>query len=371
MLRKRYPVMSNELLSRAVIQPHVLMDVREIDPLHDVRWPDFVRQHPAGSVFHTASWLEVLRRTYGYEPAAMSISDLQGNLVSALVFCRINSWMTGKRLVSLPFSDHCEPLVSNEAHLLPLITKVQQVAMLAGYEYVEFRSKSCLTQSGANVWESDRFCFHVLDLRTNAEEVFGRLHRDCIQRKIRRAEKESLTVVDGPIASNLLQFYRLVVRTRRRQGLLPQPFRWFRNVVDCMGSAVNIRIASKGSQAIAGLLTIENNKCVTYKYGASDERFHKVGGMPYLFWLVIQDAIGRGFQEFDLGRSDINNKGLVSFKDRLGAARSYLSYWRSPASAVRQSVVPSRSPDFLRRACVCMPDNCLTTLGALVYPHMG
>jgi hypothetical protein len=33
-----------------------------------------------------------------------------------LVFCRVRSWLTGRRSISLPFSDHCEPLVeSHEA----------------------------------------------------------------------------------------------------------------------------------------------------------------------------------------------------------------------------------------------------------------
>ena len=31
-------------------------------------------------------------------------------LENGFLFCRVESWLTGRRLVSLPFSDHCEPL---------------------------------------------------------------------------------------------------------------------------------------------------------------------------------------------------------------------------------------------------------------------
>jgi hypothetical protein len=362
---------SNALPSCSVTKQRVATDVHEIDPLRDARWREFVRQHPAGSVFHTASWLEALQRTYGYEPAAMAMSDVQGNLTSALVFCRINSWITGKRIVSLPFSDHCDPLINEAAELAPLLTSVQQEAALTECKYVELRPKAHVTHTEVGLWQSRRFCFHLLSLRPDIENVFSRLHRDCIQRKIRRAERESLTITEGPTPSNLARFYGLVVRTRRRQGLLPQPFRWFRNVVDCLGPAVNIRIASKTGEAIAGLLTILNDKSITYKYGASDERFHNLGGMPYLFWLAIKDGIDRGFQEFDLGRSDATNAGLIAFKDHLGAFRSELSYWRSPVHADRQSGLQSFGLALLREAHAYIPEKCLTSLGALVYRHIG
>ena len=32
-------------------------------------------------------------------------------LSNGIVLCEINSWLTGRRMVSVPFSDHCEPLL--------------------------------------------------------------------------------------------------------------------------------------------------------------------------------------------------------------------------------------------------------------------
>src|SRR2546430_5296635 len=84
-----------------------------LDPLEDPRWAEFVQRHPRASVFHTPGWLEALRRTYGYEPVVYTTSLPRAELTNGLVFCRVRSWLTGRRLVSLPFSDHCEPLVHN------------------------------------------------------------------------------------------------------------------------------------------------------------------------------------------------------------------------------------------------------------------
>ena len=47
-------------------------------------------------------------------------------------------------------------------------------------------------------------------------------------------------------------------------------------------------------------------------------------------WKAIQEAKNDQLDEFDMGRSDCDNPGLIAFKDRWGAARSTLSYLRYP-----------------------------------------
>ncbi len=86
------------------------MRLYQVDPIQDTRWAELVKRHPAASVFHTIGWLSALQYTYGYDPVAFTTSPPDAPLKNALVFCQINSWLTGRRMVSLPFSDHCEPL---------------------------------------------------------------------------------------------------------------------------------------------------------------------------------------------------------------------------------------------------------------------
>ena len=69
-----------------------------------------VERHPKASVFHTPAWLQALRWTYGDEPVVFTTSPPTAELTNGVVFCRVKSWLTGRRLISLPFSDHCEPL---------------------------------------------------------------------------------------------------------------------------------------------------------------------------------------------------------------------------------------------------------------------
>ena len=80
-----------------------MLPVYRIDPLKDERWVRFVEEHPDASVFHTPAWLTALERTYGYEPVVFTTSPPDAELKNAIVFCRIESWLTGHRIVSLPF----------------------------------------------------------------------------------------------------------------------------------------------------------------------------------------------------------------------------------------------------------------------------
>ena len=57
---------------------------------------------------------------------------------------------------------------------------------------------------------------------------------------------------------------------------------------------------------------------MVYKYGCSDAAFNKFGGMALLFWKTIQEAKDKGFEELDLGRSDIDNVGINRFQGALG-----------------------------------------------------
>ena len=107
---------------------------------------------------------------------------------------------------------------------------------------------------------------------------------------------------------------------------------WFQNLSDYLGENMKIRIASKDGQPIAGMLTLLISSRWTYKYGCSDARYHNLGGMAFLFWKTIQEAKRSGLEELDMGRSDLESAGLVTFKEHWGAERMTLKYWRYPAS---------------------------------------
>jgi CelD/BcsL family acetyltransferase involved in cellulose biosynthesis len=345
------------------------------DPIRDPRWADLLERHPSASIFHTPEWLDALRRTYGYEPFVVTSSSSGGPLDDGMVVCRVKG-LAGRRLVSLPFSDHCEPLVAGADDGGALVAFLVSELQATGASSLEVRPRSPGGQPfqtaarACGMKPGGTYCLHSLDLEMGASEIFRRFHASSTQRAIHRAERENLTWESGRSDRLLAGFYRLLRMTRRRHGLPPQPIAWFRNLIACLGDAVTIHVAGKDGRPVASVFTLSFRQTMVYKYGGSDASRHALGGMPFLFWRLIQDACKRGFVELDLGRSDLDQSGLIAFKDHLGAARSTLSYCRYPEASrdVRVSDLVSR---VARGIVPHLPNVALDLAGRLLYRHMG
>lgn len=345
------------------------MKVYTFNPLEDPRWPEFIDGHARASIFHTQGWLGALRRTYGYEPIVCTTSPPTERLTNGIVFCLIRSWLTGCRMVSLPFADHCEPLVEREEDRKELLGFLKFVLEKDKLKYVELRPLRSDLVSEAGLEKAGSFYFHILDLRPPLALLFQNLHKDSIQRKIKRAEREALRYEAGRSETLLAQFYSLFLMTRRRHSLPPQPIDWFRNLIALLGDGLTIHVAYQRQQPIASILTLRHHGTLVYKYGCSNASYHSLGGMPLLFWKAIEWGKEHGIQAFDLGRSDCANPGLITFKDRWGAARSTLAYGR--ICTRRRDAGEAYGMQLVKRAFARMPDSLLTVAGRLLYRHVG
>jgi len=346
------------------------MQLYTLDPMLDSRWDDLVAAHPGASVFHHGGWLKALATTYGYRPMALTSTPAGNPLADGIVFCEVKSWITGSRLVSLPFADHAEPLLNEIGDSGPLAEWMRAERRKHNWKYIELRPLSWQMHSDCPLTASQSFWFHTLSLMPSLEQIFCNLHRNCIQRRIRHAEREQLSYEKGSSESLLNDFYELLMITRRRHSLLPQPRAWFRNLVACMSPNVEIRLVRKDAIPIAAILTLRHRRTVVYKYGCSDEKFHHLAGMPFLFWKLIEESKMAGAEQIDFGRTDLDNDGLIEFKDRFGTTRRRLTYLRFPKSTREKDVVASYLPA-TRRLFSVLPDALSSRAAQLVYRHIG
>jgi CelD/BcsL family acetyltransferase involved in cellulose biosynthesis len=338
------------------------------DPLKDSRWDDLVARHPMASAFHQRGWLEALANTYGYEPGLVTSAAPGRPLSDGVVFCRVSSWITGTRLVSLPFADHCEPLLGQPGDLPEFTNWFKAERDRQRYKYFELRPLEP-QNAGFALPPSRSYYFHKLDLAPPLERIFRNLHKDSIQRKIRRAEREHLAYEVGRSEQLMDEFYRLVLITRKRLQVLPQPRSWFRNLMLRMGEGIQIRLVRRDGLAVAGLFTLRHRASVVYKYGCSDKKFHNLGGMPFLFWKLIEESKAGGAEQIDFGRTDLDNEGLVTFKNRFGTSKSLLTYYRYPGSTKKEG--NGWNERAARRIFSHLPDAVSYAAGRILYRHVG
>jgi len=349
---------------------NISMQVYTLDPMLDSRWDHFAASHPGASVFHQLGWLKALTSTYGYRPLVLTTTPPAEPLSDGIPFCEINSWITGSRLVSLPFADHCDALLTERGNIFHFVDWLQAESRQRRWKYVELRPPSWQMPANSPLAVSKTFWLHALSLEPPIERLFRALHKNCLQRRIRRAEREQLSYERGSSEEMLNGFYRLLMITRRRHQLLPQPIAWFRNLIASPAPGVEIRLARKNNRPIAAILTLRHGGQVVYKYGCSDEHFHSLAGMPFLFWKLIEESKAEGAEQIDFGRTDLDNQGLIEFKDRFGTRRTRLTYLRYPESARDESVVASYLPA-MRRLFSVLPDALSSTAGGLLYRHIG
>src|SRR5437660_2858130 len=346
-----------------------------IEPLSDPRWDVFLSQHSRASVFHSSTWLAALSRTYGYKPVAFTTSPSGHDLKNAVVFCRVESWLTGRRLVSLPFSDHCEPLVDHEDDLRVLTSTLEREAKRERWRYIELRPLCPLSLETSLRDTHVTYTFHQLDLQPDLDALFRGLHKSSTQRKIRRAQREGLTYREGRTQDLLEQFYALKKGARVKHKLPPQPLEWFSNLVVLFGDDLKIRVAYKNELPIAAMLTIRYKDTLVYKYGGSDSRFNNLGGMHLLFWNAIQDAKSNGLRFFDLGRTDEHQHGLINFKSRWGTTQSALVYKRygffQKASHAFDLPSSKKKTNMAKYVLSHLHPSMLSLIGRILYRHVG
>jgi len=241
-------------------------------------------------------------------------------------------------------------------------------------KYLEIRSigTNCgLPEAATCFAPSAKFFFHSVGLSPTSNELFLKFDRDSVQRRIQRADRAGLVEKSGASEDLLKDFYKLFILTRKRHQLPPTPIVWFRNLIDSLGNALEIRIAYKDNIPGAAILLLRFKDVVYYKYGCSDSRFNKFGVMPWLLWHAISIAKLNGAREFELGRTEANNSGLLTFKNHWGAHPQPLIYCRLQENSPALDLEDSWKMRMARRAFSHMPIGLLVLTGRLLYRHFG
>jgi len=290
----------------------------------DPRWLPFIKSDHKANIFHHPAWTNLITECYGYRPFVVAVGDSQSKIVAGIPMMEVKSWLTGHRLVSLPFTDHCIPLYSSDE------ARDYLAEVLANY-YAD-RTISRLEVRwdfpiGESVRHDSPHVLHTLPLNLDSSLVFGRFHQ-MHQRNIKIAQKRGITIEKGTDLRHLRIFYELHCQTRRRQGTPVQSWTFFellgkRLLAEGLGFVL---LAYLEHDCIAGAVFLHWNRTLTYKYGASTVSGLKLRPNNLIFWQAIQWGCANGYTTLDMGRTDNSNEGLRAFKSGWGADEMPLVY---------------------------------------------
>jgi hypothetical protein len=339
-----------------------------IDPSEHKDWNDLILNTTGHSFFHTAAWADVLRRAYGYTPLYFTTCD-QKHFTALLAVMEVKSILTGKRGVSLPFTDHCEPIFSSAAQCREMLTSLIAFGKKRNWDYLELRGGDAFFQ---NEEPSESYYGHTLDLTPGSQRIFSSL-RDSTRRNINKAKREDIEVTISTSAESMNEFCRLNAITRRDHGLPPQPYRFFQCVHDHILSQNSgfIVLAFFSKTAIAGNVYFSFGDAVIYKYGASDRAYQHLRANNLVMWEAIQWSCQKGYKTLDFGRTEPENEGLRQFKSGWSPREHLIKYYRYDLQKDAFIKTPGGIKPLYKKIFSKLPIPALNMLGNILYRHMG
>ena len=298
--------------------------VAVVDPARDTQWDASVSHLKGATVFHSVAWARVLVESYGYTPLYI-VAGSGCNASAVLVLMEVRSWLTGKRGVSLPFTDECNLLASDQASARLVAGKAMKLGRERMWKSVELRGEVGPFMAA----EADGVSFvgHELDLRAGEQALFERV-ASPVRRAIRKAEREEAVVKIERTPLALRTYYDLHCLTRKRHGLPPQPWSFFasiqRHLINMNGGFVVLSYWRE--RPVAGAVFLCYGGHAVYKYGASNLDFQHLRANNLVMWEAIRWLIRNGYETLSFGRTSVQNDGLRRFKLGWGTSEYPINY---------------------------------------------
>ncbi|MBI2861639.1 MAG: GNAT family N-acetyltransferase [Chloroflexi bacterium] len=346
----------------------VKLRIEQADPRSDPRWQRLVQERPS-SVFHSPGWMQALTDTYGLDFQAYILTDSSGNPKAGVPFSPISD-IRGQRMVTLPFCDYCDPLVSEQEEWRSLIT-----ALLGEQMPVSLRCLySPLPLADERFAIAKEAKWHGLDITPNLDALWQSLDGSA-RRCIKKAQRQGVAVQVAQGKEELRAFYDLHLRTRKyKYSLLAQPYCFFENIwrrflADGLGALL---VAVRGSEIIGGVLFLEWKDTVYYKFSASasDDLMYRPNDL--IIWEAIKCYKQKRFRFLDFGLSDLDQPGLVRYKRKFASHELTATYLRSRLfieDGQRAAKLLAGLSSLFSDASV--PDDISEKAGALLYSYFA
>ena len=343
------------------------MNIQIINPIEFPTWDDLLLTNQETTFFHTAAWAKVLSESYRYKPLYFTIIE-NGKLIGLIPVMEIDSFLTGKRGVSLPFTDLCNPIARDPDVFARMFEAVIAHGREAGWKNLEIRGRNAILDKEPS---AAQLVVHTLALDPEAAEV-SKAFRDSTYRNIRKAQKEGVTVNIEQSSAAVAAYYRLHCETRRHHGLPPQPRPFFDKIHEHIIAKGNgfVALALYQGQTVSGAIFLNFNGGTIYKYGASDKTFQHRRPNNLLIWQAIEWCSESGFRSFHFGRTELENEGLLQFKNGWGATKAGLFYYKYDLRKGR-FLSNDSGPESSYRVFKMMPVSLLRLTGNLFYRHVG
>ena len=210
------------------------MKISIVNPITDTRWDSFINNHDSATIFHTSAWAKVLQERYQSPPHYWILENEGGGIVAVAPFFKIKSIITGNRLLCLPSSEYCFPLSIKGVDITNLIDIIKNEVSSGDFSFLEIRGwEDSLLPERMGLGKYSYFLNHKLELDPDPEKIknglIGKKYKH-LRNRINRVERSGINLREAQDEKDLKTFYQLYTHNRRKLGLLPEPYKFFKSI---------------------------------------------------------------------------------------------------------------------------------------------
>ena len=282
------------------------MDVVEADESRSAEWDAFVAGERTGGVFHLWSWRPVFEHTFDVQPRYL-LAEEGGSIRGVLSLVSIRQW-SGRRILSSLFGGVCSSVPAVRRSLLE---RAKELAADGCSSRLFIRDDP----AGFEGLPPSRVLpATILPLPREPGHLWRSLDPDE-RSAVRKARRGGMVTDEGP--HYLPEFHRVYARNMRDLGTPALPFSYLEKVLASFPGRVEVIVAKKGGAVAAGMVNFAFGGRIQNLMAASLLSSRPDRPMDLLYWTAIEGAIGRGFAQFDMGRSQPGS-GTHRFKQKWG-----------------------------------------------------
>ena len=257
------------------------------------------------TLFHSDAWRQAVEQTFElkileYTPTAepagrgyyATISDIRGD-----------------RVIGTPFSDFCDPMIETEAGWQEFADHLRSFQRPVTVR--PFRNRLAVADDS---FERRReLLWHGIDLSGGVEPIWDGL-KSKNRTAIRRAGKAGISFRVSSSMEDVATFHAMHVDLRKsKYRMLAQPIGFFRALHDRFGDDMAVIMAEEADgTAVAAMVYFAYNGVWYYKFGASYPRNYRPNAAMIIE--ACREGVDRGLTLLDMGRSDLDQPGLIDFK---------------------------------------------------------
>ncbi len=266
---------------------------------------------------HNPNWIAAISAGLKHTPVVLAHRNAGGEVDGVLPLVRVESWLFGKFLVSLPYLNTGGVWATNQRAAAELVSAACDLADKLDVRYLELRHEIPVVHEKLTVNREDKV--HMRLALPQSEQELDASFKSKLRSQIKKTHEHGLQVQWGG-RELLSRFYAVFAINMRDLGTPVFSKNLFAQILHAFPDTAELCVVSKEQHAVAaGLLIHYPGERTEVPSASSLRSYNWTGANMWMYRQMLGRAIERGSPQFDFGRSS-QGSGTYRFKAQWGAA---------------------------------------------------